>query len=134
MVKSFIDGVQDSPRTGLGIPVKTKKSPLTNQYTARGTAFRLSTSWAHGSSLKSRTTLPSSVRLGLPSAGTRPLGRPASRANQGRDKKIPPTVVADSKVRPRRRTAGAGPDAISTGPRCCRALCAHRFPSSSSPG
>ena len=26
MAKSFIDVVQDSPRTGLGIPVKTKKS------------------------------------------------------------------------------------------------------------
>ena len=25
MAKSFIDIVQDSPRTGLGIPVKTKK-------------------------------------------------------------------------------------------------------------
>ena len=25
MAKSFIDVVQDSPRTGLGIPVKTKK-------------------------------------------------------------------------------------------------------------
>ena len=40
MAKSFIDVVQDSPRTGLGITVKTKKSPLTKQYTARGTAFR----------------------------------------------------------------------------------------------
>ena len=36
MAKSFIDVVQDSPRTGLGIPVKTKKPPLSNQYTARG--------------------------------------------------------------------------------------------------
>ena len=27
MAKSFIDVVQDSPRTGLGIPVKTKKTP-----------------------------------------------------------------------------------------------------------
>ena len=33
MVKSFMDVVQDSPRTGLGIPVKTKKNPLSNQYT-----------------------------------------------------------------------------------------------------
>ena len=41
MAKSFIDAVQDSPRTGLGIPVKTKKPPLTNQYTARGTVFRI---------------------------------------------------------------------------------------------
>ena len=38
---SFIDVVQDSPRMGLGILVKTKKTPLSNQYTARGTAFRL---------------------------------------------------------------------------------------------
>ena len=41
MVKVFIEVVQDSPRTGLGIPVKTKKTPLSNQYTACGTAFRL---------------------------------------------------------------------------------------------
>ena len=41
MAKSFKDVVQDSPRTCLGIPVKTKKPPLSNQYTARGTAFRL---------------------------------------------------------------------------------------------
>ena len=27
MAKFFIDVVQDSPRTGLGIPVKTKKKP-----------------------------------------------------------------------------------------------------------
>ena len=27
MAKYFIDVVQDSPRTGLGIPVKTKKKP-----------------------------------------------------------------------------------------------------------
>ena len=40
MAKYFIDVVQDSNRTDIGIPVKTKKSPLTNQYTARGTAFR----------------------------------------------------------------------------------------------
>ena len=40
MAKCFIDVVQDSPRTGLGIPVKTKKLPLSNQYTARETAFR----------------------------------------------------------------------------------------------
>ena len=41
MAKSFIDVVQDFPGTGLGIPVKTKKPPLLNQYTVRGTAFRL---------------------------------------------------------------------------------------------
>ena len=41
MAKSFIDVVQDPPRTGLSIPVKTKKSPLSNQYTAHGTAFQL---------------------------------------------------------------------------------------------
>ena len=27
MAKSFINVLQDSPRTGLGIPVKTKKNP-----------------------------------------------------------------------------------------------------------
>ena len=32
MAKSFIDVVQDSPRTGLGIPVKTKK-PLSRTNT-----------------------------------------------------------------------------------------------------
>ena len=41
MAKSLIDVVQDSPRTSLGIPVKNKKPPLSNQYTARSTAFRL---------------------------------------------------------------------------------------------
>ena len=134
MAKSFIDVVQDFPRTGLGIPVKTKKNPLLNQYTARETAFRLYTSRAVGFSLKSRTTLSSSFRPGLPSADTRLLGRPTSRANRARNKKIPPLIDADSQVRPRRRTAGAGPDAISTGPRCCRALHTHRAPLSSSPG
>ena len=57
----------------LGIPVKTKKTPLSNQHSARGTAFRLWTSRAVGSSLKSRTTLPSSGRPGLPSVGTQKL-------------------------------------------------------------
>ena len=78
MAKSFIDVVQNSPRTGLGIPT--------------------------------------------------------SCANQRRNKKNPPPVDADSQVRPRRRTVGAGSDAIYTGPHCCRALQAHRAPSSSSPG
>ena len=41
MAKSFIDVVQDCPRTGPGILVKTKKPPLSNQYTAGGTVFRL---------------------------------------------------------------------------------------------
>ena len=31
MAKYFIDVVQDSPRTGLGIPVKIKKNSLSNQ-------------------------------------------------------------------------------------------------------
>ena len=70
MAKFFIDVVQDSPRTGLGIPFKTKKPPLLNQNTARGTTFRLKTSRVVGSSLKSRTTLPSSVR---PDSHPRPL-------------------------------------------------------------
>ena len=134
MAKYLIDVVQDSPRTGLGIPDKTKKPPLSNQYTARGTAFRLHASRMVGSSLKARTTLPSSVRPGLPSAATRLLGRTTSRASQGRNKAIPPPNDADSQVHPRRRSTGAGPDAISTGPRCCRALHAHRAPSCSSPG
>ena len=38
-------------------------------------------------------------------------------------------LISIRKVRPGCRTAGAGPDAISTGPRCCRALHAHRAPS-----
>ena len=41
MAKSFIGVVQDSPRTGVGIPVKTKNPSLSNQYTTRETAFRL---------------------------------------------------------------------------------------------
>ena len=31
MANTFIDVEQDYLRTGLGIPVKTKKSPLSNQ-------------------------------------------------------------------------------------------------------
>ena len=133
MAKSLIDIVQDSPRTGLGIPVKTKKTPLSNQYPTRGKAFRLQTPRVVRSSLKSRATLPSSVHPGLPSAVTRPLGRLTSRASKGRNKASHPLNDADSHVRPRRKTAGAGPDAISTGPSCCRALHAHRASSSSSP-
>ena len=60
-------------------------------------------------------------------AATRPLGRLTSRANLGRNKKIPSPVDADSQVRPGCRTAGASPDAISTDHRCCRAL--HELPS-----
>ena len=41
LLKQICDIVQDSPRTGLGILVKTKKTPLSKQYTTRGTAFRL---------------------------------------------------------------------------------------------
>ena len=41
MAKSCLEVVHDAPRTGLGIPNKTKKTPLSNQYTARGTAFWL---------------------------------------------------------------------------------------------
>ena len=40
MAKCFKYVVQDSSRTDLGIPVETGKPPQTNQYTARGTAFR----------------------------------------------------------------------------------------------
>ena len=133
MAKSFKDVVQDSPRTGLGITVKSRKPPLSNQYTTCGTAFWLQTSRVVGSSLKSRTTPPSSVRPGFPSAATRPLGRPTSRASHGRNKAIPPPNDMDSQICRKRRIAGAGPDAISTGPRCCRALHAHRAPSSSPP-
>ena len=116
MAKYFIDVVQDSPRTGLGIPVKTKKNPSFEPI--------------H----RPRNRLSALNFTGLPSAATHPLGRPTSRASQGRNEAIPPPKNADGQVRPRRRTAGAGPDAISTGPRCCRALHAHRAPSSSSPG
>ena len=86
MAESFIDVAQDFPRR--------------------------ETSRAVGSRLKSRTILPSSVHPGLPSADTRPLDRPTSHANQGRNKKIPPPIDADSQARPRRRTVGAGPDAL----------------------
>ena len=53
-----------------------------------------------GSSLKSHTTLPSSVFPWLPSAATRPLGKPVSRANQGRKKKIPLPNDVDGQDRP----------------------------------
>ena len=131
MAKSFIDVIHDCPRTGLGIPVKTKKRPLSNQYTTRGTAFGFQLHrWLVP--LKSRTTLPSSIRSKLPSTAARPLGKPTIRATQGGNKQIPPPKDADSQVYPRRRTAGAGPDAISTGPPRCFALDAHRVLSSSS--
>ena len=132
MEKSFIDFVQDSPRTSLGIPVKTKKNPLLNQYTAHGTAFRLQTSRAVGFSLKSRTTLSSSVRTGPSSAATRELGKLTSGTGQEKTKNIPPPNDAHSRIRPRRRVTGEGPDAISTGPPRCFALHAHRALSSSS--
>ena len=41
MAKSFIDVVHDSPRTGLEILLEPKKTPLSNKYITRGTAFRL---------------------------------------------------------------------------------------------
>ena len=41
MEKYFIDVVQDSPSTELGVHVKTKKKPNSNQYIARGTALQL---------------------------------------------------------------------------------------------
>ena len=72
------------------------------------------------------------VRSELPSAAKRPLGKPTSRATQGRNKQIPPPNNANSQVYPRRRTTGAGPDAISTGPPRCFALDAHQVLSSSS--
>ena len=52
------------------------------------------------SSLQLRTTLPSSVRPGLPSTATRPLSKPTSRANQVTNKKIPPPNNAGSQVHP----------------------------------
>ena len=41
MAKYSIDVVQNSPRTGLGIPFENKIPPLSNQYITRGTSFRL---------------------------------------------------------------------------------------------
>ena len=48
------------------------------------------------------------------------------KASQEKTKKYPPPNDADSRIHPRRRTAGAGPDAISTGPPCFFDLSAHR--------
>ena len=56
MVKSFIDAVQDSSRSRLGIPVETK-NPLSRTNTGRGTTFRNETSWAIGFGLLWITTL-----------------------------------------------------------------------------
>ena len=50
----------------------------------------------------------------------------------GGNKRISPANYVDSTVRPRRRTAGAGPVAISTGLPHCFSLGAHRALSSSS--
>ena len=45
MAKSFIDVVQDSPRTGLGISVETKKPPLSNQYSHLVDVWSLEQGW-----------------------------------------------------------------------------------------
>ena len=87
MAKSFIDVVQDSPRMGLGIPVKTKTLSLEPKHHSRNRLSALN------------FTGGSSVRPELPSAATRLFGRPTSRANLGRNKKISPPVDADSQVR-----------------------------------
>ena len=131
MAKSFIDVVQDSPSAGLGIPDKTKKPPLSNQYTTSGTAFRLYTSRVVGSL---KVAYDSSVirSLGTSIRGRTPTWQPTSRATQGRNKQILPPNDADSQVYPRRGTAGAGPDAIPTGSPRCSSPDAHRAPSSSS--
>ena len=117
MAKFFKDVVQDSPRTGLGIPVKTKNTLSRTNTPPTESPF--------GFKLCGRL---------VPAVGSRPLGKPTSRDSHGRNKRIPSPNDVNSQVRPRRRTAGASPDAISTGPRCRRALHAHRAPSSSSPG
>ena len=52
MAKSVIDVVQDSPRTGLGIPVKAK-TLLPNHIAARAAVFQLRTSWDAGSGFMS---------------------------------------------------------------------------------
>ena len=56
-----------------------------------------------------RTTLPSSVRPGLPSAATRPLGRPANRAIQGRNKAIPPPIRLGQPSPPKTQDRGCRP-------------------------
>ena len=120
IAKYFIDVVQDSPRTGLGIPVKTK-NPL----------YRTNTPPAEppfaGGWSQLKVTYDSSV---LRSPGIFIRGHTPVR--QGRNKRNPPPNDLDSRVRPRRRTAGAGPDAISTGPPRFYALDAHRALSSPS--
>ena len=47
MVKYFIDVVQDSPRTGLGIPVKTKTPSLKPYYRLRDrlSALNFTSGW-----------------------------------------------------------------------------------------
>ena len=59
MAKSFIDVVQDSSRTGLGIPVKTKKKPsLEPIHRLRN---RLSASYFTGSWFQPKVAYDSSV-------------------------------------------------------------------------
>ena len=62
----------------------------------------------------------------------RALGEPTSRTSQEKTKENPLPNDADSRIRPSRRTAGAGPDAIFTGPPRCFAPDAHRALLSSS--
>ena len=99
MAKSFIDVVQDSPRTGLGIPVKTKKKPSLepiHRLRNRLSALNFTGGW-----FQLKVAYDSSVILS-PGTGT----------SQEKTKKNPPPNDMDSRIRPRRRTTGEGPDAI----------------------
>ena len=73
MAKSFIDVVQDSPKTGLGIPVKTKKKPShepIHRPRNRLSALNFASSW-----FQLKVAYDSSVVRSprIPSASTRPV-------------------------------------------------------------
>ena len=122
MAKYFIDVVHDSPRTRLGIPVKTK-NPLVRTNTPPAEppfSFDL-----HGRLVPAY----SRVRLfrhpfarSLPPSPIRSLirlNRPAATA--GRGKRSPPNRRG-SPVRPGLATRCVDPDAILTSPRRCYSL------------
>ena len=74
MVKSFIDVVQDSPRTGLGIPVKTKNPSLEPKHHTRN---RLSALNFMGGWFQLKVAYDSSIirSPGTPIRGHTPVGQ-----------------------------------------------------------
>ena len=78
MKKSFKDVVQDFSRTGLGIPVKTKKSLFRTMLLFRHRFTRNPPSRSHAHD--QRTDIPCQVRKNMPSSAAQPLEPPTRSA------------------------------------------------------